>query len=38
MKFGVKLIIIAVLALSVGVAFASPLLYENLVVRPSANT
>jgi len=34
MKFGVKLIIIAVLALSVGVAFASPLLYENLVVRP----
>lgn len=34
MKFGVKLIIIAVLALSVGVAFASPLLYENLVVKP----
>jgi hypothetical protein len=34
MKFGVKLSIIAVLALSVGVAFASPLLYENLVVRP----
>jgi hypothetical protein len=34
MKFGVKLIIIAFLALSVGVAFASPLLYENLVVRP----
>jgi hypothetical protein len=34
MKFGVKLIIIAVLASSVGVAFASPLLYENLVVRP----
>jgi hypothetical protein len=34
MKFGVKLIVIAVLALSVGVAFASPLLYENLVIRP----
>jgi hypothetical protein len=34
MKFGVKLIIIASLALTVGVAFASPLLYENLVVRP----
>jgi hypothetical protein len=34
MKFGVKLIIIALLALTVGVAFASPLLYENLVVRP----
>ena len=34
MKFGVKLIIIAVLALTVGVAFASPLLYENLVVKP----
>jgi hypothetical protein len=34
MNFGVKLIIIAVLALTVGVAFASPLLYENLVVKP----
>jgi hypothetical protein len=34
MKFGIKLIIIASLALTVGVAFASPLLYENLVVRP----
>jgi hypothetical protein len=34
MKFGVKLIIVAVFALSVGVAFASPLLYENLVVKP----
>jgi hypothetical protein len=34
MKFGVKLIIIAVLALTVGIAFASPLLYENLVVKP----
>jgi hypothetical protein len=34
MKFGIKLTIIAVLALTVGVAFASPLLYENLVVRP----
>jgi hypothetical protein len=34
MKFGVKLTIVAVFALSVGVAFASPLLYENLVVKP----
>jgi hypothetical protein len=34
MKFGVKLIIIAVLALSVGVAFASPLLYEELGIKP----
>jgi len=34
MKFGVKLIIVAVFALSVGFAFASPLLYENLVVKP----
>jgi hypothetical protein len=34
MKFGIKLIIIAVLALTVGIAFASPLLYENLVVKP----
>jgi hypothetical protein len=34
MKFGVKLIIVAVFALSVGVAFASPLLYENLAVKP----
>jgi hypothetical protein len=34
MKFAVKLTIIAVLASSIGVAFASPLLYENLVVRP----
>ena len=34
MKFGIKLTIIAVFALTIGVAFASPLLYENLVVRP----
>ena len=34
MKFGVKLIVIAVLALSVGVAFASPLLYDKLNIKP----
>ena len=38
MKFGVKLIILAILAFSVGVAFASPLLYENLAVRPFRRT
>ena len=34
MKFVVKLIIIAVLALSVGVAFASPLLVSELSIKP----
>jgi hypothetical protein len=33
MKFGLKLIAVAVIALSVGVAFASPMLYESLNVK-----